>query len=151
MSSQILKSVFSYSDKTGVPLMLIASLNQINYKGGYVFNNSEFSENVSLMKKNYPKAEVYICRDHCGPGFSTDVDMETISDSINNDIASGYDLVHIDFSKYSNKLDEVFEVSKKAIENIQKISLKIFELKMVLINTFLCKIASPIDIYNFHA
>ena len=85
MSSQIVKSVFSYSDKTGVPLMLIASLNQINYKGGYVFNNSEFSENVSLMKKNYPKAEVYICRDHCGPGFSTDVDMETISDSINND------------------------------------------------------------------
>jgi tagatose-1,6-bisphosphate aldolase non-catalytic subunit AgaZ/GatZ len=119
MSRQIIESVFSYSAKKKAPLMLISSFNQINYLGGYVTNNNNYAQTVDFLRKKYPDSEVYICRDHCGPGFSSDITMDNLNEAMQYDLDSGFDLMHIDFSKYSQNLDEILNVSKNAIEFIK--------------------------------
>jgi len=119
MSKQIIESVFSYSSDKKVPLMLIASFNQINYIKGYVTNNSDYANSISSYRVKYPESEVYICRDHCGPGFSSDITIDNLENAIQSDIDSGYDLIHIDFCKHSQDLTEILSISKKYIELIQ--------------------------------
>src|SRR4051812_15384473 len=99
MSSEIIEAVFYYSNFFRVPLMLIASKNQIDYAGGYVNNwtTAEYMEFVNTMKKQYPLAKVKICRDHCGPGFNGKTDLKDVYKTIEEDIKTGFDLIHIDF------------------------------------------------------
>lgn len=122
MSSEIIEAVFRFSEKNQEPLMLIASKNQIDWNGGYVnnWNTKEFMCFVSGLKQKYSSAKVYVCRDHCGPGFK-DKDLRDTYKTIDNDIENGLDLVHIDFSKLQGDYDDILKESKKAIEYIQKI------------------------------
>lgn len=121
MSSEIIEAVFRYSANKNESLMLIASKNQIDWDRGYVntWSTNEYANYISQLKKQYPKSKVYICRDHCGPGFKND-DLEDVYKTIDSDIANGFDLIHIDFCHFKGNYQEILAESKKAIEYIQK-------------------------------
>jgi len=118
MSSETIESVFRYSHFHRKELMLIASKNQIDYKGGYVngWTTRQFSDYVSQLKKTYPQSEVKICRDHCGPGFNGIDDLKDTYETIKDDIDNNFDLIHIDFCHFKGTKEEQLQESKKAIE-----------------------------------
>lgn len=122
MSSEIIEAVFYYSNFYRVPLMLIASKNQIDYAGGYVnyWTTKEYMDFIREMRKAYPMAQVKICRDHCGPGFNGNYDLKDVYRTIDEDIKTGFDLIHIDFCKHKGTRDEKLAESKKAILHILK-------------------------------
>lgn len=122
MSSEIIEAVFRFSEEKNEPLMLIASKNQIDWNEGYVnnWNTKEYMDFVSQLKQKYSGSKVYICRDHCGPGFKDEYLADTYK-TIDNDIENGFDLIHIDFSKLQGEYSDILKESKKAIEYIQKI------------------------------
>lgn len=121
MSSDIIEAVFCYSDTRKTPLMLIPSKNQIDVNGGYVnnWNTSQFMGFIGQMKKQYPVSQVYVCRDHCGPGFSGSDSLEGVQETIDSDIENGFDLIHVDFSKLKGEHQEILQASAKAILRIK--------------------------------
>lgn len=121
MSTEIIEAVFRCSEQTNQPLMLIPSKNQIDRDGGYVNNwtTEQFMEYIAKLRSQYLRAKVYICRDHCGPGFSGD-DMEGVYKTFGNDIESGFDLIHVDFSRKEGSHEDILNESKKAIEYIKE-------------------------------
>ena len=120
MSKEIISSVYAYSHTHQTPLMLIPSKNQIDYDSGYVFTTKQFRAFTDIQKKEYPNGKVYLCRDHCGPGFNKDNNLEYTYKTIDEDIECGFDLIHIDFCHVKGKHSEVLHETKKAIEHIQK-------------------------------
>ena len=121
MSEEVVEAVFRYSEKFNTPLMLIASKNQVDWDGGYVNNwtTKQYAEYVSSLKTKYPKAKVYVCRDHCGPGFKNP-DLEDVYKTIDADLESNFDLIHVDFCHFPGTREQIFQESKKAIEYIKK-------------------------------
>lgn len=121
MSEQIIEAVFRCSEEQKEPLMLIASKNQIDWDGGYVnrWTTKQYANYVQKMKKKYSGAKVYLCRDHCGPGFKNN-DLKDVYKTINADIKSGFDLIHIDFCHYKGSKKGILKESQKAIEYIHK-------------------------------
>jgi len=103
MSAEIIESVFKYSHNFNKPLMLIASRNQIDTDSGYVCTTSEYMEMVEKLRRKFPRSQVLICRDHCGPGFGPKWeninDLEATKKTIKNDLEHGFDLIHIDLCK----------------------------------------------------
>ena len=118
MSSEIIEAVFRYSHYHRQPLMLIPSKHQIDYKGGYVnkWTTKEFMQFVKEMREKYPYGQIKVCRDHCGPGFNGQQDVEDTHNSIRSDIENGFDLIHIDFCHFQGNREERFQASKEAIE-----------------------------------
>lgn len=118
MSSEIIESVFRYSHFHRHPLYLIASKNQIDHSGGYVnaWNTIQYMDYITEMKQQYPHSNVAICRDHCGPGFNDNFDMEDVYQTIRTDIESGFDLIHIDFCHFKGSREEQLAASKRAVE-----------------------------------
>lgn len=116
MSSEIVEAVFYYSNFFRVPLMLIASKNQVDHAGGYVngWTTKEYMRFITEMRKLYPLAKVKICRDHCGPGFNGDYNLEDVYKTIEEDIRTGFDLIHIDFCKHKGSNAEKLAEAKKA-------------------------------------
>ena len=123
MSPEIVESVFKFSELKGEEMMLISSKNQIDWDRGYVnaWNTKEYGLFIDKMKKKYQKAEVFICRDHCGPGFKND-DLKDVYQTINTDIEAGFDLIHIDFCHYKGTKREKIEASKNALAYIKNLS-----------------------------
>lgn len=118
MSSEIIESVYRYSNYYRKELMLIASKNQIDHDKGYVNNWStkEYLKFIKLMLERYPNSSVKICRDHCGPGFNGIYDLEDSYKTIKSDIENGFDLIHIDFCHFNGDKKEQLNESKKVIE-----------------------------------
>ncbi|MBI2102540.1 class II fructose-bisphosphate aldolase [Candidatus Woesearchaeota archaeon] len=118
MSSEIIEAVFRYSHLRRKPLMLIPSKNQIDHNGGYVNNwtTKQFMDFIQKMRTMYPQSKVKICRDHCGPGFNGNFDLEDTFNSIKSDVQHGFDLIHIDFCHFQGSKEERFEASRKAVE-----------------------------------
>lgn len=97
MSKEIIEAVFRYSQNHNKQLMLIASRNQVDEKDGYVFVTSDYADYLEVMYQRYPQANVFICRDHCGPGFGPkDETLQSVKDTIQCDLENGFDLIHID-------------------------------------------------------
>ena len=121
MSEEVIEAVFRYSQNENTPLLLIASKNQIDWDGGYVNNwtTKEYTNYTAALKKKYPNAKVYLCRDHCGPGFKNS-DLKDVYHTIDADIEHDFDLIHIDFCHFPGYRNQVFEESKKAIEYLLK-------------------------------
>ena len=71
---------------------------------------------VKQMKERYPNSDVVICRDHCGPGFNGNHDLQDTYRTIKEDVENGFDLIHIDFCHYQGSREERLAESKKAIE-----------------------------------
>jgi hypothetical protein len=127
MSREIVEAVFYYSNFFRKPLMLIASKNQVDHSGGYVngWTTKAYMEFVMEMKKLYPMAKVKICRDHCGPGFNGNHDLKDVYKTIETDIKSGFDLIHIDFCHYQGSKEEKLQEAKKAVLHCLKLNPKI--------------------------
>ena len=127
MSSEIIEAVYRYSNYMRTPLMLIASKNQIDHAGGYVnkWTTKQYAHFLHEMKSRYPQASVTICRDHCGPGFNGNHDIEDVYKTINSDIENGFDLIHIDFCHMKGDRDYVLNESKRAIEHCLKLNPRI--------------------------
>lgn len=121
MSEQIIEAVFRYSQEQGEPLMLIASKNQIDWNGGYVnqWTTRQYVGYIQRLKKKYPAAKVYLCRDHCGPGFKNN-NLKDVYRTIDVDIENGFDLIHIDFCHYQGNKREILKESQKVIEYIRE-------------------------------
>lgn len=118
MSKDIIKSVYSYSHIYKVPLMLIASKNQVDYKSGYVSNTKNFSLLCKEYKKKYSHSRVFICRDHCGPGFNGSYNLEDVYTTIDIDIENDFDLIHIDYCHLKASRETMLKESRQAIEYI---------------------------------
>ncbi len=127
MSPEIIEAVFYYSNFFRAPLMLIASKNQIDHNGGYVNNwtTKEYMAFVGGMRKRYPQAKVKICRDHCGPGFNGNYDLKDVYKTIDEDIKTGFDLIHIDFCKHKGTNEEKLAEAAKAVKYCLKKNPKI--------------------------
>ena len=123
MSTEIIEAVFRYSNYHRAELMLIASKNQIDYAGGYVnsWTTADFKEFIKKMKKEYQFSNVKICRDHCGPGFNDNYDLEDTYKTIETDIANDFDLMHIDFCHFQGSNRERLRESEKAIKYCLKL------------------------------
>lgn len=124
MSTETIEATFRYSNFHRKELMLISSKNQIDWNKGYVngWSTKEYMEFVKEMRKRYPQAKVAICRDHCGPGFNGNDDIKDVYKTIDADIQSGFDLIHIDFCHFKGTKEEQFKASKKAIEYCKKLN-----------------------------
>ena len=102
ISKEIIEILAKHTKENNYPLMIIASRNQVDYVTGYVCTTAELAEQV----KQYKNPNLLLCRDHCGPYFS-DLDrgltiedaMDRCMKTISADIASGFDLIHIDVSR----------------------------------------------------
>lgn len=125
MSSEVIESTFRFSQTSEQPLMLISSRNQIDWQGGYVnnWNTRQYANFTGTMRKQYPQATIYLCRDHCGPSFKpgfNDVnnDMSDVYRTIDDDIEHGFSLIHIDFCHYSSDDEEKLAASRQAVKHI---------------------------------
>jgi hypothetical protein len=118
MSIETVEAAFRYSHFHRAPLMLIPSKSQVDRDGGYVNNwtTKSFMGFVQEMRRAYGNANVKVCRDHCGPGFNGNADITDTYNTIEDDIKSGFDLIHIDFCHFQGTKDEQREATKKAIE-----------------------------------
>lgn len=127
MSSEIIEAIFRYSNYMRTPLMLIASKNQIDHAGGYVNNwtTKQYMEFIRSMRALYPQSNVVVCRDHCGPGFNGNLDLEDTYKTIRTDIENGFDLIHIDFCHLKGDRDYVLGEARKAVEYCLSLNPKI--------------------------
>ena len=118
MSTEVIEAVFRYSHFHRKQIMLIASKNQIDHSGVYVnaWTTKDYSDALNELKKKYNFNEVVNCRDHCGPGFNGNYDLDDTYDTIKADVNNNFDLIHIDFCHYKGSNAERLMESKKAIE-----------------------------------
>lgn len=122
MSEEIIEAVFRYSHNNQIQLMLICSRNQVDYNTGYVFSTRNYMAFINRMKSQYPSSDVVICRDHCGPGFSScDDSIEDTERTILIDVANGFDLIHIDLchmqADHTTKIKETMKLMSVAKKN----------------------------------
>ena len=129
MSKDIVNLCLEYSKIYDYPIMFIASRNQVDFDSGYAFTTSKFVEYVK-NNSNYDSSRVLICRDHCGPYFS-DLDKDlSLADAVNRclktieaDIESGVELIHIDVSRVSQDMQE--SVATKLFDYVLSLNPKI--------------------------
>lgn len=121
MSTEIVESIVKASAQLKRALMLICTQNQIDWNGGYVNNwkTNEYVEHVNKLRKKYPESRVYLCRDHCGPGFKNS-NIDDVYRTLSDDIENNFDLIHIDFSKADSDKMVVLRETKRAILYILK-------------------------------
>ncbi|MBT4349766.1 hypothetical protein HOD19_03265 [bacterium] len=126
MSSEIIEAVFRYSEEYKTPLMLIASKNQIDWSGGYVnnWNTTQYASFIKKMRTQHPNSKVYICRDHCGPGFNGK-DLKDTKNTVSSDIENNFDLIHVDYSKYKGTYSQIKKLTIDTIKFIHKSNPKI--------------------------
>lgn len=117
LSDEIIDSVFRYSQETHCPMMLIASKNQIDYDSGYVANTENLmTQTIKFKKWKYPQALVWVCRDHCGPGFNEETNLDDTYRTIQKDIECGFDLIHLDFCHFKGTHQEKLTETLRAAE-----------------------------------
>jgi tagatose-1,6-bisphosphate aldolase non-catalytic subunit AgaZ/GatZ len=126
MSKFSVDAIIELSNFYDLPIAMIPSRRQIECKelgGGYVENWSteEFAKYVRLNDKS---GNVLLSRDHCGPWQSEQLnkdgshntlkdEMDLVKISIEADVRSGFDLIHLDPSlgfKHGLNKDEVREI-----------------------------------------
>lgn len=124
LSSEIIEAAFIYSEENRIPLMLIASKNQIDHSGGYVsgWNTKQYANFVNSLKQKYAKSDIWMCRDHCGPGFNGVDGLDDTYKTIETDLKNGFSLIHIDLCHLKGSHKDKLNESKKIIEHIQKSS-----------------------------
>jgi len=113
MSPQIITGIIKASAKLNEPFMLICTQNQIDYDRGYVnnWNTKEYVNYVDKVKNKYKGSKIFLCRDHCGPGFKSN-EIDDVYKTIDNDMENGFDMIHIDFSNLGTKKNIMKETEK---------------------------------------
>jgi hypothetical protein len=107
----VIDCAIQYASDHQVQMMFVASRNQVEcaeLATGYVegFTSSKF---VSYIRERSTqnKSNIVICRDHSGPymldteaGLRPEIALDQCLTSIKSDIDAGFDLIHVDCSKY---------------------------------------------------
>ncbi len=121
MSAEIIEGIVKASADLKKAFMLISTKNQIDWDGGYVSNwkTIDYVEYIDRLTRKYPASKVYLCRDHCGPGFKNN-SIDDVYKTIYDDIENGFELIHLDFSKVSSDKEVVLKETQKAILAILK-------------------------------
>jgi hypothetical protein len=126
MSRFSIDAIIELSNFYNLPIAMIPSRRQIECRelgGGYV-NNWSTEEFAQYVKLNDKGGNVLLSRDHCGPWQLEQLDknglpntlekeMQLVKISIEADIKSGFDLIHIDPSlgfKHGLNKNEVREI-----------------------------------------
>jgi hypothetical protein len=128
MSPEVIEGIIKASSVLKLPLMLIATRNQVNYDGGYVnnWNTKQYVEFIKETCKKYEGSKIYVCRDHCGPGFSSgDNSVDSVYKTIQDDLENDFDLIHIDFSKIDKNKQVVLAETRKVVKWILSLGKKI--------------------------
>lgn len=125
MSLRIIDIMCKYASGNKLPIMIIASRNQIDGDSGYVCTLDELN---SIMAR-YDRTYIKLCRDHCGPYFldsEKNLDysqaLEATKTTIQKDIDYNFDLIHIDTSRVDNAYataDILFNFSLAKKPNIE--------------------------------
>ncbi len=134
VSKNCVDAVIELSQEFDIPIILIASRNQIDseeFGGGYVnkWTTQTFS---SYVREKDKSGNIFLARDHGGPwqnksekenGLNLEEAMESAKRSYKADIDAGFDILHIDPSidihenpTVDNILERVFELYKFCIE-----------------------------------
>lgn len=143
MSVNCVNAVIELANEHLVPIILIASRNQIDSKifgGGYV-NNWTTEELANYVIDNDKNGRVILARDHGGPwhntfekaaGLSLRRAMESAKNSFRADIESGFQVLHIDPSidihgtpNLEEVLDRIFELYEYCWEQAQRLGVKL--------------------------
>lgn len=108
VSLEAVDAAIEYSARTQVPLMLIASRNQVECAelgGGYVGGMAP-SDLVTYVRQR-SCGGVFVCRDHGGPYLRDDEAalppeeaVERALLSLDHDVRAGFQLVHLDCGRY---------------------------------------------------
>jgi hypothetical protein len=122
MSLEIIDLLQQYSKDESI--MVVASRNQVDYNRGYVCNTRQLVDRIT------DKSNLLICRDHCGPGFSSN--DGSIQQAINEckhtiieDIDCGFNIIHIDVSRIpDNQLKYAEELIEFTLRNNPNITLE---------------------------
>lgn len=99
-------AISTFSEKN-LPLLFVATLNQVDTDGGYTgWTPASFARYVDSRKKLLPSASpVYLCLDHGGPWkkrshqlqYTSDAEcLQATHDSIRACIDAGYSVLHLD-------------------------------------------------------
>lgn len=119
MSENCVDALKSYTESKQIPLMVIASRNQVDYNSGYVMTTRD------LYKKTIDSPYLKLCRDHCGPFFNDNEKSLTLTQAINNtkktieeDLRNGFKMIHIDTSRCENP----FEIAEELIDFTLRLS-----------------------------
>jgi hypothetical protein len=121
LSPEIIEAVYQYSEQKQKQMMLIASLNQVNAGGGYVcgWDTYAFKQYCTTMMLRYPRADVFLCRDHCGPFFMGETNlsssMDTVYANLRADCEVGFDLIHIDMCHLPGNKSEILQAINRAV------------------------------------
>lgn len=130
MSKEVIQALSLYAEIYKSTHMLIASRNQIecsDFGGGYV--NNWTTEGYATVVRSYdPDKRLLLCRDHAGP-YMHDGEkhmtyretMDRVKHSIEVDVASGFDLIHIDTSR----APDPYAAAKELFEHTVKLNDKI--------------------------
>lgn len=122
MSTEVIEAVYRYSEENETQLMLIASKAQIDWDGGYVNNwtTNQYVEHINQLSKGYAKADVLLCRDHCGPGFKNTQNVLDHYITVDTDLEAGFDLIHVDFCHWNGGEHQAkLEQTCRLIQHIQ--------------------------------
>lgn len=122
VSRWVIDAALDYAERERVALMIVASRNQVedaSVGAGYTaFTSSELVHYVRSRGPGYG----LVCRDHGGPYFSADdvglapaEARERAVASLRGDIAAGFDLLHVDWSKSTG------DVLRETIDVVQEL------------------------------
>lgn len=121
VSLNIVDCAIQYAADHHVQLMFVASRNQVECPElgrGYVegFTSQDFVDYV----RQRSGSEIVICRDHSGPfmldtetGLKPEIALDQCLTSIKHDIEAGFDLIHVDCSKYP---EDIYEATAHLVQ-----------------------------------
>ncbi len=106
-SEAVLQAAVKAARKFNTPMLLAATLNQVDRDGGYTgWTPRDFTEKVKEFRKLYAwEGPIYPCLDHGGPWLkdlhtfnklSLEETMAELKASISTFLEAGYQLLHID-------------------------------------------------------
>lgn len=118
MSTDIIEILCQWTIDRDLPLMIIASRNQVDKRNSYVCTTSELRKIIT----NSGSKNVLMCRDHCGPyfkdgerGLSLLDAISSVKETIDEDLENGMDIIHVDISRIE---EDQFGYGEKLIEHI---------------------------------
>jgi D-tagatose-1,6-bisphosphate aldolase subunit GatZ/KbaZ len=106
-SAAVLEAAIKTASRNNVPLLLAATLNQVDADGGYTgWTPASFVRQMQAFAQQYDwQGPLYPCLDHGGPWLkdrytqeqlSLEETMAQVSDSVTACVEAGYQLLHID-------------------------------------------------------
>lgn len=106
VSRRVVNTALDYAENERIPIMITASRNQVEDNAiGTGYTSFTPQELVGYVRSVAPGYGL-VCRDHGGPYFSDDdaglppaAAAERATASLRDDVAAGFDLVHVDWSR----------------------------------------------------